>query len=738
MQGRILRWFSVVIWVAPVCISGAPKVDFKRDVQPIFRANCIGCHGPAMQKNGFRLDRRSAALHGGTIPPIGPGNAIGSRLYQRLIGSDFGMQMPPTGSLPAAQIEIIKNWIDQGAEWPDDAAGETAPPPPDKQATALMQSLRNGDREAVHKALAADPKVVTRKGPNGSTPLMYATLYADADTMRRFLDAGADANASNDPGATALMWAAGNLEKSRLLLEHGAKVNAKSDNGRTALLIAAGRMNNAAVVKLLLDHGANPSAESAGLFFGMTPLAEAASTGDPQVIQALLDHGADAKAAGFAPAFMSLASGCVKCTELTLKPGMAPPLAVMLAPPLGPGNLIPKFIGMGADANSKDPQGNPLIVLAASSDDLPAAAEAVKTLIAHGADVNAKDALGATALDMAQRRGNTEVVKLLLAAKARTAARPVPDAAPEPASSPRAAVERSLALLQKTDSLFMQKGGCVSCHNDSFEALVVSAARKAGMPVNEQIAKTDLKAVGIYSDTWRERSLQGIGIPGDQDTMSVMLIGLAAENYPADETTDAFAMFIKSKQIPNGMWPVIAYRPPLEMSTLVTTVETMRALQVYAPKAQRAEFQKSIDLAAAWIAQAKPQDTQERAFQLLGLKWSNADRAKIQQAAHALAAEQRQDGGWSQMPSMGSDAYATGEALYALHESGAMETADAVYQRGVRFLMNSQAADGSWHVRSRTARIQPYFESGFPYGHDQWISAVSTSWATLALIPATK
>ena len=58
-----------------------PKVDFATQVQPIFRQYCVDCHGTKEQKNGFRLDRRSDAMRGGTIAVIGPGNAAGSRLY---------------------------------------------------------------------------------------------------------------------------------------------------------------------------------------------------------------------------------------------------------------------------------------------------------------------------------------------------------------------------------------------------------------------------------------------------------------------------------------------------------------------------------------------------------------------------------------------------------------------------------------------------------------------------------
>jgi len=181
------------------------KVDFKRDVQPILKSNCYGCHGPAQQMNNFRLDRRSNAMRGGTISVIAPGSSQSSHLYLRLISQDrIGAPMPPTGPLPKEQTEIIKAWIDQGAAWPDEVAGETAPPPPDPRATRLMEALRAGDRQAFQK-LAKDPKAVKAKGPGGSSPLMYAVLYSDADAVKRLLESGADPNARNEVNATALM-----------------------------------------------------------------------------------------------------------------------------------------------------------------------------------------------------------------------------------------------------------------------------------------------------------------------------------------------------------------------------------------------------------------------------------------------------------------------------------------------------------------------------------------------------
>ena len=95
------------------------KIDFRADVQPILKSNCYGCHGPSQQMNNFRLDRRRDAMRGGTISVIAPGSSQSSHLYLRLTGHDhLGAPMPPTGFLPKEQVEIIRNWIDQGAEWP--------------------------------------------------------------------------------------------------------------------------------------------------------------------------------------------------------------------------------------------------------------------------------------------------------------------------------------------------------------------------------------------------------------------------------------------------------------------------------------------------------------------------------------------------------------------------------------------------------------------------------------------
>src|SRR5690349_8329145 len=92
------------------------KVDFAKDVLPILRQNCVGCHGPAQQSSGMRLDRKSQVI---SRRGVVPGSSENSFMFHRITGNAYGMQMPPTGPLRPEQIATIKAWIDQGADWPD-------------------------------------------------------------------------------------------------------------------------------------------------------------------------------------------------------------------------------------------------------------------------------------------------------------------------------------------------------------------------------------------------------------------------------------------------------------------------------------------------------------------------------------------------------------------------------------------------------------------------------------------
>jgi len=227
-------------------------VDFARDVQPILRQSCVNCHGPNQQNADLRTDRRSSVIRGRRVVPGGVANSI---LLHKLNGDPvYGPQMPPSGPLKPEQIATITAWIAQGAQWPDALANEVDVPAPNPMAVAIVTSMRTGDRRPL---MAASADLLNARGPEGSTPFMYAVLYTDAAILEALIKKGANVNAQNDAHATALMWAAPDLDKTRVLLNTGAEVKAKSSDSRTPLMIAATTPGNVATVKLLIDRGAN-------------------------------------------------------------------------------------------------------------------------------------------------------------------------------------------------------------------------------------------------------------------------------------------------------------------------------------------------------------------------------------------------------------------------------------------------------------------------------------------------
>jgi mono/diheme cytochrome c family protein len=108
--------------------SSLQKVDFKTQIEPIFRERCFSCHGAAQQISGLRLDQKDAALRGGYSGAVfEPGRSAGSKLVHRIAAVEGVMAMPPSGKrLTAEEVGLVRAWIDQGAEWPADAKANPA------------------------------------------------------------------------------------------------------------------------------------------------------------------------------------------------------------------------------------------------------------------------------------------------------------------------------------------------------------------------------------------------------------------------------------------------------------------------------------------------------------------------------------------------------------------------------------------------------------------------------------
>jgi ankyrin repeat protein len=708
--------------------QGQTRIDFARDVQPLLKERCFECHGPTKQNNGYRLDRRSIALAGVVRPNIVARSSETSRLYRRVIGPQSGTQMPPDDPLTQDEIDILKRWIDEGAEWPDALANELEFPPQDRDATRVTELIRSAEYKTALGRIRSQPSSVNGRGPGGSTPLMYAALYGDAKLVADMLKAGADPNIRNHAGASALTWAVDDVDKVRVLLDRGADINATSDFGRTPLMLASTQARSAPTVRLLLERGATVST---------APLTAAAGRGDAAVVRLLLAAGARDKNGVAAAA--ALRSGSRECLDAIVGPQRPSAISnglLNVVPPATAGSFeaLRAAIEHGGDVNARDAKSRSVLMLAAISDTISPAS--VRFLIDRGADPHVKDTNGLTALDFARRLGHTPVVDILVNAGATTANAADSMVTMVQGNTSRDAIARSLPLLQRTALQFYEKSGCVSCHHNSLTAMTVAAARRKGFAVNEGSAHQELTTVVKDIEATRDQALQGIVSPGGfVTTIGYILMGLSAEGHQPGAATDAMVRLLKLTQLPDGHWRSF-YRPPLEASGFTATAVSLRGIRLYGHGNGKRTDTDVIRAATSWLERARPQTTEDRVFRLFGLTWAGAPETVRQSAIRDLVDTQCSDGGWAQLPSLPSDAYATGQTLVALHDAGVRQD-DPVYRRGLRFLLTTQLVDGSWFVRTRAHPTQIYFESGFPHGPSQYISAAATNWATLALVHGT-
>ena len=495
------------------------RIDFVRDVQPIFRQHCYGCHGPSAHQAGLRLDRRADAMRGGTIAVIGPGTSQGSRLYLRVAGQR-GSRMPPTATLTDAQIETIKTCDRSGRG----VAG------------------RSGGRRPAAADAAADARRARPRPRRG------------AASPRRRRERERRRNASN---ATALMWAVDDEPMTRLLVDRGADVNAASDDGRTPLMIASGLRGNASIVRLLLERRASVTAEANGA----PPLIDAAYTGDEANLRLLLDAGAPTEKLG-----ASRSRSRCSATAARARTGRR-------------------------EAHSRNARERRVHPAAAGGRRVagpvpPRAARRARR------DRARAQAHGGRAVE-GRRRGHRRAERVA------------------PADSPRAAVIRSLPLLQGNDvSLSEEVGLRLLSPQLGGRDGRRRGARVRGLRSTKRSRAARRRRSADISRAGGSTILVGAGRCGESRHRSaIFCLGLAAEELSARRKHGRDgAVPAGGVQDANGQWHIIAHRPPIESNDIEVTAACMRALQLYAPARGGERYTVAIDRAARWLGRGAAED----------------------------------------------------------------------------------------------------------------------------------
>ena len=298
------------------------------------------------------------------------------------------------------------------------------------------------------------------------------------------------------------------------------------------------------------------------------------------------------------------------------------------------------------------------------------------------------------------------------------------------------AIEKALPSLEKGASGYIEQRDCFSCHHQALPVLAFTLGKARNIVVNEetlreQVIYTEDMLAGA-ANTYRK----GDGLPGGVTTAGYLLWTLELAGSKPDDATSAVTGYLLKRDENRDHWRGTGGRPPSEGSPFTSTYLAVRALLKFAPADQHERRKTRLNATREWLINTPAEDTESRVFRLWALSLVEANADVIATARKELIATQHEDGGWSQIPTLESDAYATGSTLVVLHQTGAVTAADPVYRKGLEFLLKTQKPDGTWYVKSRSKPFQIYFESGFPHGKDQFISIAATSWATSALILA--
>jgi ankyrin repeat protein len=607
--------------------------------------------------------------------------------------------------------------------------------PPD-----LLVAIRNGDHSQVRKLIEAAGDVNTVDN-DGTTALMHSVIESDVKMMKLLIDKGANVNVKNSLDSTALMYAATNLAKTRVLLDAGAEVKVKGKRGATPMSVALTTFGSTPVLKLLVNKGAELEDRLMTL---------AAGTGDLEAIQYLLSIGVPAGDRTGASLSAAITARCEACARLLVEKG-APANA------LRPNGTVNTKVGAssggvlndtakrampelsqfllehGASLESTDRERFTLLMQAVLSME-PRRDQMVEWLLSKGADPNAKNDRGDTAYVLAARVGIPSTLNLLVKAGAKE----VDEEWPKPAGGALpvdAAVKKVIPLIEMSGEPGWKARRCVSCHSNSLPQMTVALARKKGFAVNEEQARKELGfAIATDEPVLEPNRLGSSPIGGGSDTLGYTLMGMAAAGAPADAVTDAHIHFMSLNQYPDGAFRTASYRPPTEYGPFTTSAVALRSIKLYPIPGRREEFKERVDRAKRWLLSAKAFSTEERSMQLNALADAGASQSERAPFVKTLKAAQNQDGSWSQLPSVRPDAYATGEALYALHVSGSVRANDPVYQKGVQWLLRNQLADGSWFAPTRAVPVQPHTFESFPNGWHQFVSDAASCWATMAVL----
>lgn len=293
--------------------------------------------------------------------------------------------------------------------------------------------------------------------------------------------------------------------------------------------------------------------------------------------------------------------------------------------------------------------------------------------------------------------------------------------------SPREAAQRGLDWLQHAAPTWVKNKGCFGCHVQSQVLMGQAVALKHGYRVNmRSVRLLDEHTRGqTYGGAWWNPSSSATAFGAMGIAYAADMIGSEHDKkYPFTQIglLGESTRSLMSRQEKEGAFPVDEVHPPIVQGRFMTTANSLVAIKRQEAQTGDARYAESARRGLEWIATHEPETTQDKIFKVIALMhYGTPDQKRLAwSVVETLAAEQQSDGGWKESPMTdGSNAFATGQVLYAFKQAGISIHGD-MFRRGVDFLLGHQDKDpasldnGSWKAMNTESK-QP---SGF--AHTMW------------------
>lgn len=305
-------------------------------------------------------------------------------------------------------------------------------------------------------------------------------------------------------------------------------------------------------------------------------------------------------------------------------------------------------------------------------------------------------------------------------------------AADEATPAARLAVRKALPFLKADMHQWRKQRKCAACHHGPMYLWATSVAAGQGYEVDQ----ADLAEMAEWLVT-NDKARIFVNAPGAGDgriSLPTVFLAHALNRLPQEDSHRAIGWqritenWLSTQQA-DGSWVGAEGRPPIFNTPEIITRLAVLALDESRSTKKASRLATAREQAQSWLDKTSPDMTHQGIVLRLWSETVNGGRdSKLTRSlVETLRDKQQDDGGWRQAEELSSDAFATGQTLFAFHKAG-ISADDVAVQRAIRFLASTQRDDGTWPMQSR-----PSPATGRPATLLNPITYAATAWATLGL-----